>query len=72
MIGDISKLEKRRIQFGSLLFAFSLLFVIRFNQIFEYDSAQVVQGENIPGFEIPVVITALFLLTSILVIRRRE
>ncbi len=66
-------MEKRRIQLGSLIFAFSLGLTARFSQIFvNYGSVQTVQGKNVPGFEIPIVITGLFLLVALLVIRRRE
>ena len=66
-------MKKQHIQLGSLIIAFSLGLTVRFSQIFvNYGSVQNVQGKNIPGFEIPIVITGLFLLVALLVIRRRD
>ncbi len=66
-------MNERRIQLSTLIFAISLGFAVGFNNVLTmFSSAQYTQGENVPGFEIPIVITGLFLLVAFIVIRRRE
>ena len=66
-------LKKRHTIFASLLFIASLAYATRFNQYFvDLSSLKSLQGKNVPGFEIPITITGLFLLVSFLAIRRED
>jgi hypothetical protein len=66
-------LKKRHTILASLLSTVNLALATRFNQYFvNHSPLESLQGKNVPGFEIPIAITGLFLLVSFLAIRRED